>query len=129
MVMSSRTPGPFKVLWAPFRGMQTYAVNAVEDEVFFGGAKGPGKTDVLIALLARQTDRPLYKGYMTRETGPQLDEIKARMHRLYPRMATKPSWNGDGHGRWTWPSGARVILEAIGSPEEAARIQGKEPSV
>jgi hypothetical protein len=66
---------------------------------------------------------------MTRETGPQLDEIKARMHRLYPRMATKPAWNGDGHGRWTWPSGARVILEAIGTPEEAARIQGKEPSV
>lgn len=117
------------MLWAPFKGMQTQAVNAGEDEVFFGGAKGPGKTDIGIAIVARQTDKELYKGYVTRETGPQLDEIKARMHRLYPKMAGKPAWNGDGHGRWTWPSGAKVILEAIGTPEEAERIQGKEPSV
>lgn len=120
---------PYRVVWAPFKGMQTAAVNSTEDEVFFGGAKGPGKTDVLIAKLARQTDKELYKGYITRETGPQLDEIKARMHRIYPRLATKPAWNGDGHGRWTFPSGAKIILEAIGSPEEAERIQGKEPSV
>jgi hypothetical protein len=122
---------PVRVLWAPHRGMQTAAVNAREDEIFVGGAKGPGKTDVGIVRIARQTDKPLYKGYVTRETGPQLDEIKARMHRLYPRMgtaATRPAWLGDGHGRWTWPSGARVILEAIGTPEEAARVQGKEPS-
>jgi hypothetical protein len=64
-----------------------------------------------------------------RETGPQLDEIKVRMHRLYPKLAGKPAWNGDGHGRWTWPSGARVILESIATPEDVEKIQGKEPSV
>lgn len=120
---------PVRVLWAPYPGMQTAAVNAAEDEVFFGGAKGPGKTDVGIAVVARQTDKALYKAYVTRETGPQLDEIKARMHRLYPRMATKPQWRGDGHGRWEFPSGAKIILEAIGTAEEAERVQGKQPSV
>jgi hypothetical protein len=116
------------VLWAPFRGMQTQAVNASEFEVFFGGAKGPGKTDCLIAILARQTHLPRYTGYMLRETGPQLDDIKVRMHRLYPRMGSKPAWNGDGHGRWTWPSGARVILESVATPEDVQKVQGKEPS-
>lgn len=120
---------PYRVLWAPFPGMQTAAVNASEDEVFIGGSKGPGKSDCGIAIVARQTDRELYKGYVLRETGPQLDEIKARMHRLYPKLASKPAWHGDGHGSWRFPSGARIILEAIGTPEEAERIQGKEPSV
>lgn len=120
---------PVRVLWAPYPGMQTQFVNAAEDEVFGGGAKGPGKTDCGIVIVARQTDKEAYRGYVLRETGPQLDEIKARMHKLYPRMAGKPAWNGDGHGRWTWPSGARVILESIGTPEDAQKIQGKEPSV
>lgn len=120
---------PVRVVWAPYPGMQTQAVNAAEDEVFFGGAKGPGKTDCGIAIVARQTDKALYKGYVIRETGPQLDEIKARMHRLYPRLASRPQWRGDGHGRWEFPTGAKIILEAIGTPEEAERIQGKQPSV
>lgn len=120
---------PVRVLWAPYPGMQTQAVNAAEDEVFFGGAKGPGKTDCGIVIVARQTEKPLYKAYVTRETGPQLDEIKARMHRLYPRMASKPQWRGDGHGRWEFPSGAKIILESIGTPEDAQKVQGKQPSV
>ncbi len=123
------TARPYRVLWAPFPGMQTLAVNAAEDEVLFGGAKGPGKSDCGIAIVARQTDKERYTGYVIRETGPQLDELKVRMHRLYPKMATKPAWNGDGHGRWTWPSGARVILESIATPEDVEKIQGKEPSV
>jgi hypothetical protein len=123
------TPRTHRVLWAPFPGMQTEAVNASEFEVLFGGAKGPGKTDCGIALVARQTHLERYTGYVIRETGPQLDEIKVRMHRLYPKLAGKPAWNGDGHGRWTWPSGARVILESIATPEDVEKIQGKEPSV
>ena len=120
---------PVRVVWAPYPGMQTQAVNAAEDEVFFGGAKGPGKTDCGIVIVARQTEKELYKAYVTRETGPQLDEIKGRMHRLYPKLASKPQWRGDGHGRWEFPSGAKIILEAIGTVEEAERVQGKQPSV
>jgi hypothetical protein len=117
-----------RVLWAPFPGMQTEFVNAGEFEVFGGGAKGPGKSDCLIAMAARQTDRPTYAGYLIRETGPQLDELKVRTHRLYPQLAGKPHWNGDGHGRWTWPSGARVIFESIATADDVEKIQGKEPS-
>ncbi len=117
-----------RVLWAPFPGMQTKAVNAAEFEVGIGGSKGPGKTDVLIAAAVRQVRFGRYKAYITRETGPQLSEIKRRMHFLYPKMPDKPAWNGDGHGTWTFPSGAQIILESIGTPEDAAKIQGKEPS-
>ena len=117
-----------RVLWAPFPGMQTEFVNAGEFEVFEGGAKGPGKSDCGIAKAVRQIDRPTYAAYITRETGPQLDELKVRTHRLFPQMPERPAWNGDGHGRWTFPSGARVIFESIATQDDAAKIQGKEPS-
>lgn len=117
-----------KVLWAPHPGMQTAAVCANEFEVAVGGSKGPGKTDVIIIASTRQVANPRYKAYITRETGPQLDEIKRRTHQLFTQMPEQPAWNGDGHGRWRWPSGAETIFESIGTPEEAAKIQGKEPT-
>ena len=116
------------ILWQPFPGMQTEAIAASEFEVFIGGAKGPGKSDVLVVGALRQVDKERYRAYILRETGPQLSELKDRTHRIYSRLPNKPAWNGDGHGRWTFPSGAKIIFEAIGTPEEAERIQGKEPS-
>lgn len=117
-----------RVLWAPFPGMQTEAVSAIEFDVGIGGSKGPGKTDCIIVGSTRQVSNPNYKAYITRETGPQLDEIKRRTHQLFPHMPERPSWNGDGHGRWKWPSGAETIFESIGTPDDAAKIQGKEPT-
>lgn len=117
-----------RILWKPHAGMQTRALAAGEFEIFIGGAKGPGKSDVILMKSLQQVQYELYKAYITRETGPQLSEIKDRSHRYFPRLPSRPSWNGDGHGKWTFPSGARVIFEAIGTPEEAERIQGKEPS-
>jgi hypothetical protein len=128
LLMVAFDPAAVRVLWAPFPGMQTEFVNAAEFEVFGGGAKGPGKSDCLVAQAVRQVHRPRYNGYLIRETGPQLDELKQRTHRLYPLMPEKPAWNGDGHGRWTFPSGARVMFESIATPEDVAKIQGKEPT-
>lgn len=122
------------VLWAPRSDFQVRAVMATEFEVFLGGAKGASKTDCIIGASLKQIHNPRYKAYITRETGPQLDEIKARMHRILPRMAFAPAWNGDGHGRWTWPDtdgvsrGAAIIYESIGTPVDAEKIQGQEPT-
>ncbi|MBA3645305.1 MAG: hypothetical protein H0W63_03935 [Gemmatimonadaceae bacterium] len=113
------------VLWAPFAGMQFKATAAKEFEVLCGGAKGPGKSDVIIAKATGQVDKPRYKALITRETGPQMLELIDRTHRLYPRMASKPSWNGSDR-RWTFPSGATIKFEAIASPEDVERIMGQE---
>ncbi len=120
--------GERNIVWAPFPGFQMKFMAATEFEVLAGGAKGPGKTDILVAQPLRQTQFPRYKAFMTRETGPQLREIKDRQHRLYTQLPEKPSWRGDGHGTWTWPSGAKVINESIGVPNDAEKFQGQEPS-
>jgi len=118
-------PNRVRVLWAPFPGMQTSFVNAAEFEVFGGGAKGPGKSDCLIASAVRQVHKPRYKALLCRETGPQMEELIDRTHRLFPKMGSRPFWRGDLR-RWTWPSGATLKFEAIGTPADVDRIQGKE---
>ncbi len=114
-----------RVLWAPFPGMQTRFVNAAEFEVFGGGAKGPGKSDVLHYGATRQINKARYKALITRETGPQLLELIDRSHRTFPQMASKPAWRGDLR-RWLWPSGASLKFEAIATTQDVERIQGQE---
>lgn len=118
----------FRLLWKPHPGMQYRALASPHFELFVGGAKGPGKSDIIVMKPLQQVHKELFKAYIIRETGPQLSEIKDRMHRYYPRLPSRPAWNGDGHGKWTFPSGAKIILEAVGTPVEAERVQGKEPS-
>lgn len=119
-------PRGVRYLWSPFPGFQTRALAAGEYEVLVGGSKGPGKSDLILMGATRQVDRAAYKALITRETGPQLREIVRRSHQLFPRLAYRPAWNGDGHGRWTFPSGAQIVFEAIGTVEECARAQGHE---
>lgn len=115
-------------IWTPFSGFQTRTMAATEFEVLVGGSKGPGKSDLVLIKAIAQCDKARHKAYITRETGPQLDELKARSHRHFSRLPEKPAWNGDGHGRWNWPTGATVIFEAVGTLAECIRIQGKEPT-
>lgn len=118
-------PSRLRILWAPFRGMQTEFVNAGEFEVMGGGAKGPGKSDCILMGATRQTDKERYKALITRETGPQLLELIDRSHRIFPKLRQRPYWNGETR-RWTWPSGATLKFEAIGTADDVERIQGQE---
>lgn len=114
-----------RVLWAPFSGMQTEGVNAAEFEVLLGGAKGPGKSDVGLMAGTRQIGKERYKALITRETGPQLLELIDRSHRIFPKLAGRPAWNGETR-RWTWESGATMKFEAIGTVDDVERIMGME---
>jgi len=112
--------------WIPFPGMQTRALAAREFEVALGGAKGPGKTDLILMGAVTQTDKARYKALITRETGPQLAEIRRRSHNIFPYLASRPAWNGDGHGRWIFPGGSEVVFESIGTPDDVRKIHGHE---
>lgn len=118
-----------RIIWSPFSGMQTEALAADEFEVFLGGSKGPGKSDLLLWAVQRQTHEARYKALITRETGPQLAELKRRSHQYYPQLPEKPHWIGEGHGRWIWPTGAEVVFESIGTPDDAKKVQGHEYAV
>lgn len=77
------------VAWAPYPGFQEEVLAATEFEVFIGGAKGPGKTDCIIAKGATQVGLVDYKGLILRETFPKLEEVLRRAHQLYPKLGGK----------------------------------------
>lgn len=109
-------PDGATVVWQPLRveptepGFQDRALAAGADEVFLGGAKGPGKTDVLIASCLRQAHFPLYAAAFVRGTFANLARPMDRARAIFTRLpaAQRPAYSGSPHPRWTFPSGAIV---------------------
>lgn len=114
-------------IFTPFPGFQTEACAAGEDEVFLGGAKGPGKTEILVALATRQIQYPTYKGWLLRSTYGEVQELIDRSHQMYPKLPERPEWNAQLR-RWSFPSGARITLSYCETVEDAEQLQGKEPN-
>lgn len=112
-------------LWTPFPGFQTRALAAGEFDVFMGGAKGPGKTDLLLIGAKRQTQFPLYKALLLRETYTELQEVIDRAHRLFGRLPTRerPVWNG-AERRFRFPAGSSIEMGYGRTVEQLTRYQG-----
>ncbi len=120
-------PDGHELLFQPFPGFQTRACMAGEDEVGLGGAKGPGKTQLLIALATRQVQYPTYKAVLVRSTYGEVQELVDRAHAMYPKMPERPVWNADKF-RFDFPSGAYIAFGYMEEPKHAERWQGKEPN-
>ena len=75
-------------------------------EAFFGGEKGPGKTEILVLLpiLYGFHNNPNYRGlYMRRNFTDIEREVTDRQRKYYP--STGAVYNEQKH-RWKWPNGA-----------------------
>ena len=109
--------------WYPYTGPQKEFCERGEFEVLFGGAKGPGKTDCLIAEATRFCHHPKYHGLILRRTFPRLQEIIDRCHLLYPTIGGTYS---SGLHRWEFPGGARVTLAHVQHETDKYNFHGKE---
>lgn len=109
--------------WYPHPGPQHDFCERDEFEVFFGGAKGPGKTDCLIMEALRGTTHPRYHGLILRRTFPRLQEIIDRCWAWYPKAG------GDyraGEHRWYFPGGAKISLGHLQHEGDKYNYHGKE---
>ena len=92
-------------------------------EVLFGGAKGPGKTDALLAESTRQLNKPAYQSIIFRRTQPKLTEIIERSYKWFSN--TQASWNGEKH-RWTWPDRNFIAFGYCKDEKDKYNYQGHE---
>lgn len=118
---------PHRVIWQPFEGFQTRVLQASEDDLLIGGAKGSGKSDLLVAKHLQQVHRPRYKGLVLRQRWDELREMLDRAHRIYGKLTPKPAWNGSDM-RFRWPNGATVEFGYCRDKSDVARYQGNEPT-
>ena len=110
-------------MWFPYKGPQYEFCTRGEYEVFFGGAKGPGKSDCLIGESTRFCYHPKYHGLILRRTFPRLQEIIDRCHAVFPGLGGE--YRAGTH-RWNFPSGARITLGHVQHEENKRDYHGKE---
>lgn len=118
------------ILWQPHRlkhkpggGFQMRALSCGANEALFGGAAGPGKTDVLIACAARYSQHKSARGLFLRTTYEDLKEVQDRMESRYTDMGAV--WR-ESDKRWYWPSGAFIQMGYGETLKEVNRYLGHE---
>lgn len=112
-----------KVLWAPNPGPQTALIECPVREVFFGGARGGGKTEGSIGdwLQHQQTFGRAANGVFFRREERQLDEVIRRTQQIFPQLGAKFQ---SQKSTWTMANGAQLKFRYLDKDRDAEAYQG-----
>lgn len=110
-------------IWVP-QEKQKLALASPADELFYGGARGGGKTDFLIADFTRGIEHGEdYHGILFRRTFPQLEEVVKRSRQIYPALGG--TYNKTER-TWHFPSGSTLKLRFLESDADVENYQGHQ---
>jgi hypothetical protein len=121
---ASQAAAEITAAWTPQPGPQADAISAVWcPELLFGGAKYGGKSDYLLGdfLQDVQTYGKNWRGILYRQEQPQLDEIIARSHEIFPQTGGVYAIQAK---TWKWANGATLRFRHLDSAKEISKYQG-----
>lgn len=111
------------VLWSPQPGPQTALLECPIFEVFYGGARGGGKTESSIGDWLQHSS--LYGeaaiGIFFRRKLVQLAEVVARTKQIFPKLGAKYN---EQQKTWTMANGARLKFAYLERDSDAEEYQG-----
>lgn len=118
-------PLPPGVAWKPDPGPQEALLSCPVEDVFFGGARGGGKSDGIVADWVGHQDRRggHARGLLMRRTYPQLEELAARCSELFKRLGAV--YKADAR-TWIFPNGSELKLRYLDTDADADEYQGHE---
>lgn len=112
-----------EIIWKPQPGPQTALLECPVFEVFYGGARGGGKTESSIGDWLQHSN--LYGehaiGIFFRRKLKQLEEVIARTRQLFPKLGAKYR---DQKKEWTMSNGARLKFAYLERDSDAEEYQG-----
>ena len=113
----------YAIGWEPQLGPQTALLACPVFEVFFGGARGGGKTDGMLGEWASHADLHGKNavGLMVRRERVQLLETIERSRQLYVPIGARYN---DQDKMWRWPNGARLRFAYLERDADADAFQG-----
>lgn len=122
--MHTATQPQTRVLWEPQPGPQTALLECPIFEVFFGGARGGGKTEASLGDWIQH--QRLYGehavGSFFRRKRVQLSDVIARSHQLFKPLGATFNQNDS---LWKFPNGARLDFGYLERDQDAENMQGK----
>jgi len=90
--------------WIPHQ-KQIEALERLEFEILFGGARGPGKTEALINWFLYDAHHPKFKGLVIRRNSEDLSDYVQRANVIYSRLGGVMSGNPP---RFKFPTGGII---------------------
>lgn len=111
------------VLWQPQEGPQSALLSCPVFEVFYGGARGGGKTESSIGdwLQHSATYAEHAIGIFFRRKLVQLAEVIARTKQIFPKLGAKYN---EQQKTWTMANGARLKFAYLEKDSDAEEYQG-----
>ena len=114
---------PISIVWQPQPGPQTWLLTCPVFEVFFGGARGGGKTDGMLGEWVSHAAQYAHNavGLMVRRTRVELRETIERSNQLYFPLGAQFNTQDK---MWRFPNGARLTFAYLESDDDAQHYQG-----
>lgn len=111
-------------VWKP-QPKQAYALACPVYELFYGGARGGGKSDFLLVDFTKlaEVHGAAHRGVIFRRTYPELEELQRRASMLYPTMGA--SYHR-GDRTWTFPGGSTLKMRHLESDQDVHHYQGHQ---
>lgn len=104
-------------IWEPQPGPQSAAYHSEADIVFYGGAAGGGKTEILLGLAITAQEHSI----IFRREAVQLIGIEERMAQI---MGSRVGYNSQT-GVWRLPEGRVLELGSVKEPGDWVKYQGR----
>ena len=118
---------PIEIVWRPQRGPQKALIDCPFPEVFFGGARGGGKTDGVLGKWALKEQRygSSFNAIGFRRTTVSFEDAIQRAKEIYLPLGAKYT---DKPARFRMPNGGRVSFSYLDSIDDADQYQGRNVS-
>jgi len=105
----------------PQDGPQLEAYNSKADELYYGGAAGGGKTDLVLGLAGTAHTRSI----IFRRTYPELRFIKERAEELWGHLRREGASYNDTYNLWRFPNGKTIEFGAVEHDKSKTKYQGR----
>ena len=115
---------PDLIVWQPQEGPQTALLTCPAWEIFFGGARGGGKTDGVLGEFIGHAQEygEGASGLVVRRTRTELLDTIERSRQLYAPLGAKFNQTD---ALWRFPNGARLQFIYLEQDSDADRYQGR----
>lgn len=113
------------IAWQPQPGPQTLLLSCPFPEIFYGGARGGGKTSGILGHWLKHQSRwgQHAKGIIFRRTYDELEEVMEQASALFPLVGGRYL---SGKRTWLFRNGSKLLFRFLDKDDQAKKYLGRQ---